>query len=65
MNRREEILSINKQWAIDVLIKMLAYVYKIECFEHTVFEELERLEELYLDEKNLTIKRGEKENGSN
>lgn len=51
MNRREELLSINKKWTTDTLIKLLAYVYEIEDYEHTFFEELEIIETMYLDKK--------------
>jgi len=45
VNRREELLSVNKKWATDVLIKMLAYVYETEVFDNSFF-----------DEKDLVIK---------
>jgi len=48
VNRREEILSVNKKWAIDVLIKVLAFVYEVKDFDNPIFEELENIEKLYL-----------------
>jgi len=37
VNRREEILSVNKKWAIDVLIKVLAFVYEVKDFDNPIF----------------------------
>jgi len=48
VNRREEILSVNKKWAIDVLIKVLAFVYEVKDFDNPIFEELENIEKLLL-----------------
>lgn len=48
MKRREEILKVNRQWSIDVLIKLLAFVYEVKDFDNPIFEDLENIVELYL-----------------
>ncbi len=48
MERREEILKVNRQWSIDVLIKLLAHVYEVKDFDSPIFEDLENIENLYL-----------------
>lgn len=48
IHRREKILKVNRQWSIDVLIKLLAFVYEVKDFDNPIFEDLENIEELYL-----------------
>ena len=57
MNRRNEILSVNKRWGIDVLIKLLAFIHEIEDYDSLFFEELEILKENYLEAKEDEVQR--------